>query len=230
MKDNFSPSSRYERTQKNKKQTLILNILIGIVFIGILAVGASMLLGDNESATEKQSNNENTASVSDSNEQSDESSNDENADEQASVDEESKENEENTDSESKEDETSVKEEDSSDSSNEDSEGYKTYEDETAGPDGDWQPVGTVQEGEHQSSFEKGTTDWNEKEKALQYATGLSPDEIEYWWIGNGGSPTTAKGIVSTAEEKDNPYVVMLEWVEGEGWKPTSVTREPGAAN
>ncbi|MCF6408601.1 YrrS family protein [Pseudalkalibacillus salsuginis] len=229
MRDNFS-SSRYARTKKNKKQTLILNILIGIVFIGILAVGASMLIGDDESATE-QSNQENSASVSDPNGQPDDSSNDENTDKQATGDEESKENEDKTDSESQKDEPSVKEEeDSSDSSSEDQEGYKTYKDETAGPDGDWEPVGTEQEGAHQSSFEKGTTDWKEKEKALQYATGLSPDEIEYWWIGNGGSPTTAKGIVSTAAEKDNPYVVMLEWVEGEGWKPTSVTREPGAAN
>ncbi len=229
MRDNFSSSSRYERTKKNKKQSLILNILIGVVFIGILAVGVSMLIGDDESATE-QSNQENSASVSDPNGQSDDTSNDENTDKQATGDEDSKENEDKTNSESQEDEPSVKEEDSSDSSSEDQEGYKTYKDETAGPDGDWEPVGTVQEGAHQSSFEKGTTDWKEKEKALQYATGLSPDEIEYWWIGNGGSPTTSKGIVSTAAEKDNPYVVMLEWVEGEGWKPTSVTREPGAAN
>ncbi|WP_221566103.1 DUF1510 family protein [Alkalihalobacillus sp. TS-13] len=232
MRDNFSTNSRYKRTQKSKKQTLILNILIGVVFIGILAVGASMLLGDDESATEKQQNQDNTASVPETDENSDESSNNDSSNEQA-AEEENKENETNTDSESKEeDDTSVEkeEEEASEGSSEDSEGYKTYSDDTAGPDGAWEPVGTVQKDSHQSSFEKGTTDWKEKEKALQYATGLSPDEIEYWWIGNGGSATTAKGIVSKAENKDNPYVVMLEWVDGEGWKPTSVERVPGAAN
>ncbi|WP_349407963.1 DUF1510 family protein [Pseudalkalibacillus sp. SCS-8] len=223
--------SRYERTQKSKKQNIILNVLIGVVFVGILAVGATFLFGDDEPASKEQANQQNeSASTEETNDTNNEETNETTNEEgnESSTDEQDKKASEEEDSESVE----MKEEDSEEdaSAEEDNSGYKTHKDESAGEDGEWEPIGTKQEGEHQNSFEMDSLDWKEKEKALQYATGLSPDEIVYWWIGNGGSPNTAKGIVSKASNKDNPYVVMLEWVDGEGWKPVSVEREPGAAD
>ncbi|MGM7702118.1 YrrS family protein [Pseudalkalibacillus sp. Hm43] len=226
MKDRYSFSSRYERTKKSKKQNVILNVLIGVVFVGILAVGASILLGDDEPASKEQSNEEKSASMSDDNKKDDSDKQDSSSDQQEENKDDESSDENNEDSESVDMSEEEKKEDSESESNGE---YKSHTDETAGPDGSWEPVGTKQE-EHQNSFDTGSLDWEEKQRALQYATGLSPDEIEYWWIGNGGSSTTVKGVVSKAENGDEPFVVMLEWVDGQGWKPTSVERVPGAAD
>lgn len=226
MKDSFN--SRYSRTQKSKKKNLILNVLIGVVFVGILAVGASMLLGDDEKASTEPKKEENDTTTPEPKEKSDDSA--------AKKDSSSENDEKNTESANKDKEDSesveMSEEDKEEQSEDESNGeYKNHTDESAGPDGSWEPVGTKQkDGEHTNSFEEGSVDWEEKQRALQYATGLSPDEITYWWIGNGGSSSTAKGIVSKAENKAEPFVVMLEWVDGQGWKPTSVERVPGAAD
>lgn len=220
----MSFNSRYERTKKSKNQNIILNVLIGVVFVGILAVGASMLLGDDKPASKEQSNEDSSAAMPDKKEKNDDS-------DSKDAPSDDKESEESSD-ENKEDAESVdmSEKNSEEDSETESNGeYKSHTDETAGPDGSWEPVGTKQE-EHQNSFEKGSVDWEEKERALQYATGLSPDEITYWWIGNGGSPNTVKGVVSKASNREEPFVVMLEWVDGQGWKPTSVERVPGAAD
>ncbi|WLD92182.1 YrrS family protein [Alkalihalobacillus sp. AL-G] len=226
MKKDFSFQSRHERTKK-KKQNLILNILIGAVFIGILAVGASMLLDGDEQAASTEPSNDNTTAMSDDDDQQ--------SDGASEKDNTSNDNEKNSSEDgNKEDDKEKSEEDVSedeDTTGEDSLTEGTYRSaDDGGPEGPWEPVGTVQEGEHVSSFDDSSVDWKEKKEALQYATGLTADEIEYWWIGNGGSAQTAKGVVSTASNKENPYVVMLEWVAGEGWKPTSVERVPGAAS
>ncbi len=91
-------------------------------------------------------------------------------------------------------------------------------DELEAADGEWEPVGTEQTGEFNHDFEKGTTNWNEMERALRYATGLD-DNMIVWWIKNGGSPTTAIGYVSAPDEQGTPYEVKIEFIEGEGWKP-----------
>ncbi|UOE95585.1 YrrS family protein [Alkalihalobacillus sp. LMS39] len=91
-------------------------------------------------------------------------------------------------------------------------------------DEDWEPIGTAQQdnGQFEADFSKGSVNWNEMTQALQYATGLSDDEMEIWWLGNGGNLQSAVGIVSTFENKNTPYEVRLEWVTNEGWQPVSV--------
>ena len=42
-----------------------------------------------------------------------------------------------------------------------------------------------------------------------------------WFLGNGGSPSTAVGTVS-AKNDSKSYRVNLEWVDGSGWKPVKV--------
>lgn len=85
----------------------------------------------------------------------------------------------------------------------------------------WKPVGTAQTGAHTISFQKGSIDWNEMNKAIAYGAGINEESMHLWWLSNGGAPNTAIGTVSAG---DNPqsYRVYIEWVDGEGWKPTKV--------
>ncbi|WLR49946.1 YrrS family protein [Bacillus tianshenii] len=87
--------------------------------------------------------------------------------------------------------------------------------------GDWKPVETNQQGNHVTSYEKGSKDWNEMLQAVERATGLSQDEMVVWWLGNGGSPNSSTATVSP-EDKSQTYRVLLQWVEGQGWKPVRV--------
>lgn len=85
----------------------------------------------------------------------------------------------------------------------------------------WVPIGTAQFGEHVSLYDGTSVDWKEKEQALLYATELTPDNIIFHKIGNGGSPQKSIGIVSSLDQTDM-YRVYLEWIDGEGWKPVQV--------
>ena len=51
-----------------------------------------------------------------------------------------------------------------------------------------------------SSYDKGTTDREEMEKAMEYATGVSVDNMTVWWVGNGGIPN--QNVVGTISTKD----------------------------
>ncbi|WP_262421774.1 YrrS family protein [Bacillus aquiflavi] len=84
----------------------------------------------------------------------------------------------------------------------------------------WKPVGTDQTGEHTTVFNKDSADWSEMENAISYATGLSHDNMTIWFLGNGGE----NKAIGTVTSKDNQqvYRVYIEWVDGQGWKPTKV--------
>lgn len=85
----------------------------------------------------------------------------------------------------------------------------------------WKPIGTEQTGVHTTSFEKGSVDWNEMTKAIAYGAGIDEASMHLWWLNNGGASNTAVGTVSAG---DNPqsFRVYIEWIDGEGWKPTKV--------
>lgn len=85
----------------------------------------------------------------------------------------------------------------------------------------WEPIATSQTGEHVSSYDGKSVDWNEKKEAIAYATGSATDSLIFWKIKNGGSPQKSIGIVSTYD-KSEKYRVYIEWVEQEGWKPVQV--------
>lgn len=85
----------------------------------------------------------------------------------------------------------------------------------------WEPIATKQTGNHVSLYDGKSVDWNEKQEALAYATGLSKDSMIFWKIKNGGSPEQAIGIVSSSDKVEK-YRVYLEWVEETGWKPVKM--------
>ncbi|HET6872508.1 MAG TPA: YrrS family protein [Sporolactobacillaceae bacterium] len=96
-----------------------------------------------------------------------------------------------------------------------------------GPNGPWQPIGTVQKGPHTTDYNKGSVDWNERIKALLYATNINDGDYTLWRLENGGGPDKSRGIISTKEDPSKKYDVLLQWVKNKGWKPVSVTLDSG---
>lgn len=179
------------RFEQRKKQRMnrILNMAIGIVVILILIFGAQILFGSSPSEEVM------IESEDDSNEEI----------QQPSVpDPVQQENQTEEDS------------DSIDTSETDEE---IDEEETEPvPDGEWEPIGTSQTGEFSHDFNRSGTNWAEMTQAIQYATGLDENMI-IWRLENGGSPTRARGVVSSPDSQDRPYEVYIEWVDGHGWMP-----------
>ncbi|EMR05865.1 hypothetical protein C772_02136 [Bhargavaea cecembensis DSE10] len=90
-------------------------------------------------------------------------------------------------------------------------------------DTSWKPIGTEQSGDHVSVYEKGHIDWQEKVRAMSYATGIPESDMIVWYLKNGGGPQKSIGTVSTGD-KSEKYNVHLEWVDGEGWMPVRLDK------
>ncbi|WP_108669503.1 YrrS family protein [Peribacillus acanthi] len=228
MRNGFD-SSRYNSRSdlKNKKRKInrIYNILLGIVIVLIFIVGGSIFLGgSNEEAstvdekkkakskTEQKDSEEDTAASVEEEESESTESESETATEENTEDTETEEEvvEENEDSLASDPNGKVEVESSGENVK------SAYTNET------WKPVGTTQVGEHSADFTKDGTDWNEMEKAIMYGAGLTEGSYTLWWLERGGNPTSQ--AIGTISPKDNSttYRVYIDWIDGEGWKPTKV--------
>ncbi|WP_419958636.1 YrrS family protein [Psychrobacillus psychrotolerans] len=212
--------SRLDQRNHKRKKNNILNILIGIVILLIIIVTVNIVTGDNDedsantSKTKSEKVEESTENESENEEKEKESeevvgSSTESADSSSSTEETTTETEENenTETEGNEDST-VTTEPSNDSNVE-----------SVVIDSGWQPIGTEQSGEHVSSYNSSSVDWDEKVKALAYGANLDPSNMYVKYLGNGGSPQKSIGTV-TSKDGSEIYRISLEWVDGEGWKPT----------
>lgn len=212
--------SRLDQRNHKRKKNNILNILIGIVILLIIIVTVNIVTGDNDedsantSKTKSEQVEESTENESENEEKEKESeevvgSSTESADSSSSTEETTTETEENenTETEGNEDST-VTTEPSNDSNVE-----------SVVIDSGWQPIGTEQSGEHVSSYNSSSVDWDEKVKALAYGANLDPSNMYVKYLGNGGSPQKSIGTV-TSKDGSEIYRISLEWVDGEGWKPT----------
>lgn len=220
--------SRYSQRHKKRRQDHILNGMIAVVVLLILIVGARLFWGT--SAEEAETANTDPVTT--------EESSDEFAEEATDADEEGN---------SVRDDAAVgRNDDTGDNHNiENKEQSQSTEDDAAigdhdnineddgeyhfsggGPNGPWEPIGTKQTGEHVSTYEEGTIDREEKDLAVAYGAGLleelQNDELIVWRIENGGSADRAIGRISTKADQNTMYIVTIEWVDGKGWKPTSV--------
>ncbi|MDW0117421.1 YrrS family protein [Sporosarcina thermotolerans] len=225
-------NSNYSRTSRKKRKNRgnqLLNIMIGLVVVLIVIVGANIFIGSKNDDSKDQTANQ---------------------DAQENIEENSSENDADTDGENgmpADDEDQSNDSDVNDESTDDggSDGSG------AGTSGDgntdeandedtitivpndeeiidetiinnaWQPIGTVQTGDHISIYEIGTVDWDEKKKAIAYATGFPEESLIYWKIKNGGGPQKSIGIVSTRDEVEK-FRVYLEWVDEKGWQPVKM--------
>ncbi|WP_273832676.1 YrrS family protein [Guptibacillus sedimenti] len=223
--------SRYGDRHSKRKQNIVLNSLIGIVLAVILVLVANIVFtGDDsqQTASEEQKTAQ-TNSDEKSNSSSDDAvTSDEAEDSQAS----DSESDSATDKDSTKEESAneEKDQDKEDKEGQDQEDQEKEEEADQKPgepnlEGPWEPVGTSQTGPHRSSYELGSTDWNEKLKAVESVMGISADEMTIWKIGGNGGPQQSYARVSKAGSGNQVYSIELEWIDGKGWKPISVTPE-----
>ncbi|MER1956395.1 MAG: YrrS family protein [Solibacillus sp.] len=83
----------------------------------------------------------------------------------------------------------------------------------------WTAYPTEQTGPHESTYEKGHIDYEEKLKAIFSVLDIPQDNSIVLSVKNNGSTTTAIAVV-TSMDKQQKYRVSIEWIDGEGWKPT----------
>lgn len=86
----------------------------------------------------------------------------------------------------------------------------------------WQPVGTSQAGEHTVVYDKSSVDWQEMLNAISYATGLDKSNMTVYWLGRDKSTTDGSFGTVASKDKQQKFNVYLQWVDGQGWKPTKV--------
>lgn len=202
--------SRVEKVGKKRKLSRVYNISLAIVIVAIFIVGSIVIFGDNEDQSTSEKNQptiESDTSESDIVEETNETDTS-----QSLINEDAAENKEDTEEMENTDETDTGLEEVEGSS--DSNVARTYVNES------WEAVGTVQTGAHEMNFTRGSVDWIEMEKALAYGAGLDNDNMTVWFLGNGGSDK-AIGTISP-KDKSKTYRVYIEWIDGEGWKPTKV--------
>lgn len=225
MSLNFNKGgSRYGRTTKRKKTNMILNILIGVVFIFIVVLASSLFFGKNDPATD----NENQLATG----EQELSETEENEAEQESEEEEEAESEEAEESAEKDEEEKEKDKEKEEEKEEESNEADESETEVSENSDDpnviktltnpgWGPVGTSQSEPHTSVYDEGHVDWNEKLKAVEAATRLSSGDYTLIFLGNGGSEHSSVASIKNKSTGEN-FKVYLEWVTNKGWKPTKV--------
>lgn len=212
--------SRLDQRNHKRKKNNILNILIGVVILLIIIVTINIVTGDDEKEVadpstkiseleEGNTENELVTEEEDVESEDEEEIIEESTEPTSSNEDTTTETQENASTDTKENEAGTVTTEPSDDSNVDS----------VVIDSGWQPIGTKQTGEHSSSYTLGTVDWEEKVDALAYAANLDPSNMYVEYVGNGGSPQKSIGTV-TSKDRSEIYRISLEWVDGEGWKPT----------
>nr|WP_285851200.1 DUF1510 family protein [Sporosarcina aquimarina] len=201
---------------------MIAIVVLLIVLVGVKILSSDSTPEDKEVAITETTPEDETSGTENSTDETDDGEKEKDSDQTADGDDSSKEgiaNDESDDSEQSED--------SSKKNDTEKEGTVTYTasedavvDETVS-NASWEPVGTSQSGNHVSQYDGSSVDWQEKKKALAYATGMAENDMIFLKIKNGGSPQKSIGIVSS-KDKSKKYRVYLEWVDGKGWKPTQM--------
>jgi FtsZ-interacting cell division protein ZipA len=218
-----------KRSKKNTNK--MLNIMIAVVLLLIVVVGGTIVFGGGgEKATTDEAKNTETKDANSSDKGTKEKDNsvsmDEKDDSKDKADNEQKEEEKKKEDEQKQDESSDDNQDRVSLDGEDDSKLEVKE--STEPNvkktmvhPDWKPIGTEQTGEHVSSYDEGTADWQEKIKATSYATGIPEANMTVWWMEGNGGPQKSMATV-TAKDTQTPYRVYLQWVDGKGWQPTKV--------
>ncbi|MEF2093960.1 DUF1510 family protein [Bacillus sp. CFBP9009] len=224
--------SRFNQRDQKRKVNKIYNIAITIVSILIVIVAVTIFLSDDGTETKKATTEPKQIADTDSGKVTDKPAG--KKEETDSEKEDAVGDNEATEEDASEEDSKATEEDSEEKAEDGADPEKAGDAELVEVEGSgdgnvaatytsegWEPVGTEQSGEHTTSFEKGSVDWNEMSKAIASGAGIDEGSMKLWWLQNGGSPTTAIGTVS---EGDNPktYRVYIEWVDGSGWKPVKV--------
>lgn len=201
--------SRLEQTKK-KRENFLLNMAIAIVTILIIIIGGKIILDKEEPkdrVAEEQKQEDKEQKKTETSEKNAE--NNEQTNEQTNEDESENDLEIETEEQAEEAGTIVQ------NSNDPNVQQVII-------DPNWKPIGTVQTGEHVTTYDQNSVDWQEMEKALAYGANIPHENMVVWWLENGGSPELAVGTISTNDNHEQAYRVYIEWVDGQGWKPIKV--------
>src|SRR5699024_887071 len=204
----FTRAARHEKRESHKKKILFfgsLAILFLIVFTSLILFGnkgnpkqevAEPTASEVKQEDDKEDEGKNQVAEKEQEEKEKKKTKDKNLEPTEEDDEEKKE----------EQEVELKEVQSSDSNV-----IKAYE-------GDWDPIGTKQEGPHTTTYADGSDDRIEIREAVLMVTDLKEDNLEELWIGRGGE----QKVIATVADKEitDIYRVYLDWIDGEGWQPT----------
>ncbi|MBO0996484.1 DUF1510 family protein [Bacillus sp. SD075] len=224
--------SRFNQRDQKRKVNKIYNIAITIVSILIVIVAVTIFLSDDGTESKKATTEPKQIAETNKGKEVDKPAGKE--EETDSEKEDAVGDSEATEEDAEKEDSKAAEEDGEEQAEDDADSEKAGDAELVEVEGSgdgnvaatytsegWKPVGTEQSGEHTTSFEKGSVDWNEMSKAIASGAGIDEGSMKLWWLQNGGSPTTAIGTVS---EGDNPktFRVYIEWVDGSGWKPAKV--------
>lgn len=196
MKDPKKPTRADNRSSKNKEQSLTRKITVALVIILILALLflVYVLFGGGGNDEENSFVETSSSLISEENSESESSS-----------------------ESSSESESSASESSSSEESSEESD---SAEAESENVEGEWEPVGTEQTGEHVTDYSEGSQDRIEIKRAISTATGIGENDMIEWWVGSAGNDQV-EATVSNSEQTET-YRVQLRWVDNQGWQPTLV--------
>ncbi|WP_028274052.1 YrrS family protein [Atopococcus tabaci] len=224
--ENKKQDNELSRTKRNgterRKSKLIYSAVVGGLLIILLLLLVSIFSGGEEPETQQAGETDTSFIVQDST--ADSSAEDTASDSSEEADSStSDENAQDTEEENEEQDTSEDEE-KKDTDEENEENVEPAEPSddlvTRAYTGDWDPIGTSQEGEHTTDFSNGSQDRIEIKQAVSSVTGLNPDNMIEWWVGNDG-PDKVVATVTDGDQTET-YRVYLSWVDNGGWKPTKV--------
>ncbi|MFG6148434.1 YrrS family protein [Halobacillus sp. B23F22_1] len=225
MKNNHTRSSRsgrFEKRNKTKKITLILTaaaVILLMVYIGLFTFTGGSGPQSEDTATQSENEEQNEENSTEDSEESEEDS------QELEVKEKEKEEKEKEEKESS-DEEEENENEEEESSEEEDDNREVEEGSEENVDRvitqDWDPVGTEQDtsGNHTTTFQQGSQDWNEIIKAASVATGVDSANMIEWRVENAGNERV--NAVISEKSQDPVYRVLIEWVDGEGYRPVQV--------
>ncbi|MEH7305862.1 YrrS family protein [Neobacillus drentensis] len=218
-------TSRSGYRAKRKKTNIVLNSLIIVVLLLIIFVAYNIFATGNDNASPKKETTKTEQKETKETEQKKTeevtSTEDDSVTDAAAEDDQQSEETAATEDSKTTDEASVPEE--ADKSQEvvtEGTGNGNVTKVTENPS--WQPVGTTQAGEHTAVYDQSSVDWQEMLNAISYATGLDQGNMTVYWLGRDRSTTNGSFATVASKDKQQKYNVYIQWVDGQGWKPTKV--------
>jgi cytoskeletal protein RodZ len=218
LDNDFQTGSRSGNRAKRKKTNLVLNSLIAIVLLLIIFVAYAIFSGGKDKAATK--NADKSAESKQTLQHNKSNGKKASKDEKAETDQNQGKDEDTSSDEP--DDNAGGQSGESDAQAVVTEGGSTSNVKQTIENPEWKPVGTTQSGEHAAVYDQSSADWQEMLNAVSYATGIDQSNMTVWRLGsNNHDPNRSIATISSKDTKE-AYRVYIDWVDGEGWKPSKV--------
>lgn len=223
LKKDSQGSSRFNYRSKRKKTNLVLNGLIGIVLLLIVIVGYSIFISGNDKTAAKKDVQTAAGKTSAEKQSVNKIKKDTSTVNKSSTDNSTKtNNEQNTADQSNK---STKSSSSSNQDQNNSNQDQSNSDQVQTVDSPDVSTSTpaASSGQHVTSYDSNSQDWQEMLQAMSSATGVDQGNMTVWFLGSDkGNPGGSVGTISAKDNKQQRYRVYLQWVDGQGYKATKV--------